>query len=105
MVTNPVAKNVSNVNKEAVQPRATRITMACPFLSALATQTLPHMALACASGLVAHDLALERSKALTADATGAPRTSKRGARGVAHISWARQFSHVTASRHSGSASF
>ncbi len=31
--TNPVAKNLSNVNKEAVHPRAPRITMACPFSS------------------------------------------------------------------------
>ncbi len=31
--TNAVAKNLSNINKEAVHPRAPKITMACPFSS------------------------------------------------------------------------
>ncbi len=75
MATNPVAKNLSNVNQEVV---------------------------ACASGLLAHEPVLERSKAPTMLRSC---FQAQGVTGVAHITWACQFSHVTVGRHSSRVSF
>ncbi len=71
---------VRNAKIETIYSRVTRIIVVCPFRVAV---------LACVSGLVVNEPALESSKSQTTDATGAKvRTSR--VRGVAHISWARQ---------------
>ncbi len=64
MATNPVAKNLSYVNKEAVRPERPELQRCVPFRVAASV---------CASGLVAHEPALSTRKhqQLTLRARGA----------------------------------